>query len=310
MRFFLFQKRLISSKILLHDISTLSTGSPDSLLLKKYAFLKESKKILSYFHDIPLGLDCVSQEANMVVEVPRWSNEKLEISTSMLANPIIHDHSNALPRYVPNIFPSRGYIFNYGAFPQSWENSTKKDPETGLFGDNDPLDVCEIGSKILPSGSLKRVKILASLPLIDSNQLDWKFIVIATDDPLASKINSIDLLNSFCPGYLQLIKKWFILYKLPNSKKKNYYAHNSSVFDSSFAVNLLQNCHFAWKELLNSSNHPKNINLTNSSVVSSQHYVSDYNLSLNSLSIIDKPVPDHQLKENDSYSFLNDFLHK
>ena len=41
------------------------------------------------------------------------------------------------------------------------------DETTGCNGDNDPLDVCEIGSRIHERGSVVRVKVLGTLGLID-----------------------------------------------------------------------------------------------------------------------------------------------
>jgi inorganic pyrophosphatase len=56
----------------------------------------------------------------------------------------------------PLIFPS-GYIWNYGAFPQTWEDPNVKHAETGANGDNDPLDVCEIGEAVAYVGQVKQV---------------------------------------------------------------------------------------------------------------------------------------------------------
>lgn len=40
-------------------------------------------------------------------------------------------------------------------FFQTWEDPGHKDENTGCCGDNDPIDVCEIGSKVmLPKGQL------------------------------------------------------------------------------------------------------------------------------------------------------------
>jgi inorganic pyrophosphatase len=36
-------------------------------------------------------------------------------------------------------------MFNYGAFPQTWEDPSHISQDTGKKGDNDPLDVVEIG---------------------------------------------------------------------------------------------------------------------------------------------------------------------
>lgn len=55
----------------------------------------------------------------MIVEVPRWTNAKLEISKEESFNPIKQDIRKGRLRYVRNCFPHHGYIWNYGAFPQA-----------------------------------------------------------------------------------------------------------------------------------------------------------------------------------------------
>ncbi|EPY81198.1 hypothetical protein CB1_000750004 [Camelus ferus] len=86
---------------------------------------------------------------NMIVEVPRWTNAKMEIATEEPLNPIKQDLKDGKLRYVANIFPHKGYIWNYGALPQTWEDPSRKDKSTDCCGDNDPIDVCEVGSKCL-----------------------------------------------------------------------------------------------------------------------------------------------------------------
>ena len=50
-------------------------------------------------------------------------------------------------------FKKGDIFFNYGCFPQTWEDPTFIHPDAeGCRGDNDPLDVCEIGARIIPSG--------------------------------------------------------------------------------------------------------------------------------------------------------------
>jgi inorganic pyrophosphatase len=85
---------------------------------------------------------------NMVVEVPRWTNAKMEIATKDPLNPIKQDVKKGALRFVANCFPHHGYIWNYGALPQTWENPGATDAATGCKGDNDPIDVCEIGGKV------------------------------------------------------------------------------------------------------------------------------------------------------------------
>jgi len=51
----------------------------------------------------------------MVVEIPRWSNAKLEISKEEQFNPILQDTKKGKLRFVRNCFPHKGYIWNYGS---------------------------------------------------------------------------------------------------------------------------------------------------------------------------------------------------
>ena len=48
-------------------------------------------------------------------------------------------------RFAANVFPHKGYIWNYGAIPQTWEYPEHIDPDTKCRGDGDPVDVIEIG---------------------------------------------------------------------------------------------------------------------------------------------------------------------
>jgi inorganic pyrophosphatase len=62
-------------------------------------------------------------------------------------------------------------------------------PETRAVGDNDPVDVCEIGEVVAYPGQVKQVKVLGTMALLDEGETDWKVIVIDVNDPLASKLN-------------------------------------------------------------------------------------------------------------------------
>lgn len=85
-------------------------------------------------------------------------------------NPIKQDVKKEKLRFVCNCFPHHGYIWNYGAFPQTWEDPSHTDADTGCKGDNDPLDVCEIGYRVAKRGEVRQVKILGCLALIDEGE--------------------------------------------------------------------------------------------------------------------------------------------
>ncbi|KAL1778750.1 inorganic pyrophosphatase 2, mitochondrial isoform X1 [Sigmodon hispidus] len=141
--------------------STEERGHPHSEDYRLF-FKNVTGHYISPFH-IPLKVDSQKENGvpqkkarndeyknlfNMVVEIPRWTNAKMEIATEEPLNPIKQDIKNGKPRYTPNIFPHKGYIWNYGALPQTWEDPHQKDKNTNCCGDNDPIDVCEIGSKV------------------------------------------------------------------------------------------------------------------------------------------------------------------
>lgn len=153
---------------------------------------------------------------NFVNEIPRGSVEKMEVATKEEHNPIKQDKKKDKLRNYP--FAS---LVNYGCLPQTWEDNTHKDENTGLFGDKDPLDVVEVGSRIAASGEVYPVKLLGILGMIDEGEMDWKILAIATDDPESAGINSIDDLEARMPGKVDEITRWFKFYKVPDGKPVN-----------------------------------------------------------------------------------------
>lgn len=126
---------------------------------------------------------------------------KMEVATKEESNPIAQDMKKGKLR------DYHGPIFwNYGCLPQTWEDPNEEHPELKVFGDNDPIDVVEIGSKCFPMGSVTKVKALGVLAMIDDGELDWKVVAIAEDDPLAKEYNDIgDVPDEVKAG----IREWF-----------------------------------------------------------------------------------------------------
>ena len=201
-------------------VTTLERGSRNSAESRMF-FKNASGNIVSPFHDIPMlaSKDMrFSQQSrikfrsnisgegvyNMVVEVPRWSNAKIEIDTKSPLNPLKQDIKKGKLRYVANCFPHHGYIWNYGAIPQTWEDPNHTDESTNCKGDNDPIDVCEIGHKIQPRGAVIQVKVLGVFAMIDEGETDWKVICIDVTDPLAENLNDIHDVDKVMPGFLKV----------------------------------------------------------------------------------------------------------
>lgn len=209
-----------------------------------------SGKVVSPFHDIPLFADEAKGILNMVVEIPRWTNAKLEVSKTKEFNPIVQDTKKGKLRFVKNCFPHHGYIWNYGCFPQTWEDPTVKDPDTDCFGDNDPLDVCEIGSAVAQTGEVKQVKVLGVMAMLDEGETDYKVLVIDVNDPLASEMNDVEDIEKKMPGFIRATEEWFRIYKMPDGKPENKFAWNGEARNKAQAMKIIKECQAAWQKLI------------------------------------------------------------
>lgn len=225
----------------------------------------------------------------MIVEIPRWTNAKMEISKEESFNPIKQDIKKGKLRFVRNCFPHHGYIWNYGALPQvcavelsifhmsyrlslfdqqTWEDPTQTHAETKAKGDNDPLDVCEIGEQVGYPGQIKQVKVLGIMALLDEGETDWKVIVVDVNDPLASKLNDIEDVERHLPGLTRATNEWFRyasiffrlhlgimsfftrIYKIPDGKLENAFAFSGEAKNKKYAIEIVHECHEAWRRLI------------------------------------------------------------
>jgi inorganic pyrophosphatase len=248
--------RIFGSTLVRSIYSVRQLGKLHSSSFKRYV-QDENGKILSSFHDVPVG-NIDEGIVNMIVEIPRWTNAKLEICKHLEFNPIIQDSKKENLRYVANLFPFRGYVHNYGALPQTWENPKEIDRDYKSGGDNDPLDVCEIGQKLGFSGQVKKIKVLGCMPLIDEGETDWKIIAVSVDDPFADKLHDIEDVENHLPGLLEGTRTWFRDYKVPDGKQYN---HIGPLRGRAEALRIIADCHEAWQRLVQGKEDQKNIKL-------------------------------------------------
>jgi len=211
-------------------------------------FLRDSAGAISPFHDIPYRAGANTFHA--VIEVPRWSNAKMEVDTCSTLNPIKQDVKKGKVRYVANSFPHHGYIWNYGAIPQTWESPRHTDPATGCGGDNDPIDVCEIGERVANRGDVVEVKVLGVLAMVDDGETDWKVMVIDVTDPLADKLNNMEDVDREMPGFKEATREWFRVYKMPDGKPENSFGLKGEFQGPEFAVKVIEETHGFWRSLV------------------------------------------------------------
>lgn len=212
-------------------------------------YVTSQDRIISPFHDIPSFID--ESHINVVNEIPRFENAKFEVCKEKAMNPIIQDVKDGKPRFVANIFPCKGYPWNYGAIPQTWEDPNVRDSSTNCSGDNDPLDVIEIGNIKKDIGEVYAAKIIGCLGLIDSGECDWKILVIDSRDENAKNINNINDLKMIYPHLQNVTYNWFRDYKIPDNKPRNKFLDYGELKDKKFACGIIKECHKSWNKLMN-----------------------------------------------------------
>ncbi|QKX63338.1 uncharacterized protein TRUGW13939_10508 [Talaromyces rugulosus] len=184
------------------------------------SFAADNGSPISPWHDIPLMADSTERIFHMVVEIPRGSRPKMEIAKEVPGNPIKQD--------------------------MTWEDPSTIDSETNANGDDDPLDVCEIGSRVSTVGEVKRVKVLGAFVIIDQGETDWKVVAVDVEDPLATKLNDISDVEANTPGFMASLKNWFCMYKVPEGKKANTLPLGQTDKTQSYALDLIDRCHNEW----------------------------------------------------------------
>lgn len=212
-------------------------------------FFTDGVKQLSPWHDLPLVSSSTSAYSSsyssmtFVVEIPMGSTAKMEVMKDHWYNPIMQDsNKDGSTRYYTYGVP----FFNYGLLPQTWEDPSLL--RNGYGGDNDPLDVMEIGSGPLPMGSVVSVKVLGSLELIDEGETDHKVIAIRDDDPDASRIHDMETLEMVKPGITAKLVDWLKMYKTSDGKAENSLASETPTSVAE-AHAIIEECHERWQAL-------------------------------------------------------------
>ncbi|QSS62111.1 inorganic pyrophosphatase [Histoplasma capsulatum] len=174
------------------EYSVRKVGQPNTLEFR--AYIERDGQPVSPFHDIPLYANEQQTILNMVVEIPRWTNAKLE----------------------------------------TWEDPNVVHPETKAKGDNDPLDVCEIGELVGYCGQVKQVK-----------------------------LNDIEDVERHLPGLLRATNEWFRIYKIPDGKPENQFAFSGECKNKKYAMEVVHECADAWDKLMSGKSSRGDISLAN-----------------------------------------------
>jgi inorganic pyrophosphatase len=204
-------------------------------------YFMESGNIISPWHDIPY-FNKDDGSYNMITEIPKGTVKKMEMSMRV-KNPIHQDRNNDLTL--------RSYPYeinwNYGFIPQTWEDPSFENKSVEfLKGDNDPIDVIEIGSSVSFVGKVSKVKVLGVYAMIDAGELDWKLIVIDLEDPSSKLLNDVNDIEKHFPGELDNIKIWFRDYKVLGGGVQNRFGLGGVCLDSVLAKEIIYETHMLW----------------------------------------------------------------
>lgn len=234
------------------NLEILAHGDENTTEYRIKAADKTGSKPISLWHDVTLvhvdpATDRPTPYLNFVCEIPKFSRKKYEIATDEVGNFIKQDEKKGVLRE----FKKGDIFFNYGCLPRTWEDPTFVHPDAeGCRGDNDPVDVCEIGAKIVKTGEIRPVKILGILCMIDEGEADWKVVAIDAEDKWAPFLNDIDDVAKQLPGTLEAIREWFRTYKIPDGKPPNVFGLDEKFMDKHYALEIIKECNHAWKDLI------------------------------------------------------------
>ena len=119
-----------------------------------------SGRAVSAWHDVPLRPRGQPEAVlNFLCEIPRGAQPpKLELDPSRALNAIVQDkNKDGSPRRY-----RLDTLIHYGCLPRTYEDPAHRDRWTGLLGDGDPVDVCDIAVGRSPAplpGAVYRVKV-------------------------------------------------------------------------------------------------------------------------------------------------------
>jgi len=209
------------------------------------SFALKHKQYDSFWHDIPRRPSGQPNNIiNFIVEIPKFMTAKMEVQKAMAGNVITQDtNKDGSARY----YTYGTTFFNYGLIPQTWEDPSVLSPQ-GHAGDNDPLDVMEVGDEKLLMGSINPCKVLGSLELIDEGETDHKIICIALSDHDTYRINSMADLDIVKPGTTAKLVDWLKRYKTSDGKPENKLAQETPTSIDE-ALTIIEETHQRWRAL-------------------------------------------------------------
>mmetsp|Transcript_21891 Transcript_21891/g.38741 ORF Transcript_21891/g.38741 Transcript_21891/m.38741 type:complete len:465 (+) Transcript_21891:80-1474(+) len=203
----------------------------------------------SLWHDVDLfvrnWLDVPTGLLRYVNEMPIGCLDKYEVQPDVPHNAIREDPKGsarlaAFGRPVP---------FNYGCFPQTFRDPEQLCELYGAPGDDDPLDVLDLGFSESGVGEVVSCRPLGAVCLIDEGKADWKILAVntATNGPLAHA-TSVEEVERLAPGRIKQCLSWIDDFK--RSSGKDTAKLHWEIHGIDRAMKLIQDDHASWRSLV------------------------------------------------------------
>lgn len=144
---------------------------------------------MNLWHDIAPG---TAQEMNVIIEIPRGSNNKYEI-----------DKETGLIKLDRANYSTAAYPFDYGFVPQT------------LWHDGDALDVVLLTTYPLFPGILVTARPVGVMEMTDSGESDYKVIAVPTEDKRWDDVQDLGDINQHT---IKEIQHFFETYKALKGK--------------------------------------------------------------------------------------------
>ena len=199
-------------------------------------FLQTANNVeASPWHDIDLVAPSTGHVFHYVNEIPKGTREKLEVNLTEAGNPIKQDIKKGKLR----LFTYGDIPFNYGCLPQTWEDPSSPDPQTGNKGDGDPLDVVLLTDRVVGIGEVLKVRVAGTLAMIDEGETDWKILAVIDGEDVAASAEVVDP-----------IRHWFRYYKTTDGKGENTFAFDGSLLGPDQALRVIEECANGYQHLI------------------------------------------------------------
>eukprot|EP00850_Spirogloea_muscicola_P000205 SM000001S04607 [mRNA] locus=s1:1230929:1232982:+ [translate_table: standard] len=203
----------------------------------------QMRRQVSPWHSVPL---CTSGGfLHFVCETPRGEEVVCELAMDEVNNPLrVSRDGSGVCRY------RDGAPWNVGFLPQTYGDPREPNKSFGGFQyTGRAVEVLEFGSRMRRTGEVYKVKPIAAFAVIEREQLVWKVVAIACDDPLESLLHGAQDLDR--PGLVGEMREWLRTSTRAGDRleRPNYFGLNERVGGRSFAVSIVKQAHVMWQNL-------------------------------------------------------------